>query len=134
MVPGLGVRCVLPNPWVTGGETAELALALWAVGESDRAVRLLADMQRLRADDGLYWTGYVFDDDAMWPVERTTWTAGALLLAVAALGGMRRPPPSSGRSDCRTGLRPAAVRPGSEGSPGRHVLLTRPAIACAISM
>jgi hypothetical protein len=37
--------------------------------------------------DGLYWTGYVFEDDAVWPRERTTWTAGALLLAVAALGG-----------------------------------------------
>jgi hypothetical protein len=87
VVPGLGVRCVVPNPWVTGGESAELALALWAVGESDRAVSVLADMQHLRADDGLYWTGYVFADDAVWPAERTTWTAGALLLAVAALGG-----------------------------------------------
>jgi len=29
----------------------------------------------------------VFEDDAVWPEERTTWTAGALLLAVAALGG-----------------------------------------------
>jgi hypothetical protein len=87
VVPGLGVRCVAPNPWVTGGESAELALALWAVGESDRAVRILADIQHLRADDGLYWTGYVYDDAAVWPAERTAWTAGAVLLAVAALGG-----------------------------------------------
>ena len=87
VVPGLGVRCVVPNPWVTGGESAELALALWAMGESDRAVQILADIQHLRADDGMYWTGYVFDDEAVWPAERTTWTAGAVLLAVAALGG-----------------------------------------------
>lgn len=87
VVPGLGVRCVLPNPWVTGGESAELALALWALGEHDRAVRVLSDVQHLRADDGLYWTGYVFADDAFWPVERTAWTAAALVLAVAALGG-----------------------------------------------
>lgn len=87
VVPGLGVRCVLPNPWVTGGESAELALALWAVGESDRALDILQWMQHLRAEDGMYWTGYVFDDDAVWPVERTAWTAGSLLLAVAALGG-----------------------------------------------
>lgn len=32
VVPDLGVRCVLPNPWVTGGESCELALALWATG------------------------------------------------------------------------------------------------------
>jgi hypothetical protein len=87
VVPGLGVRCVLPNPWVTGGESAELALALWAMGESDRALQILKWVQHLRAEDGLYWTGYVFEDDAIWPEELTTWTAGSLLLAVAALGG-----------------------------------------------
>ena len=88
VVPGLGVRCVVPNPWVTGGESAELALALWAMGESDRALEILQSIQHLRDEDsGLYWTGYVFDDDAVWPRELTTWTAGSLLLAVAALGG-----------------------------------------------
>ncbi|MBN3928156.1 prenyltransferase [Streptomyces verrucosisporus] len=87
VVPGLGVRCVLPNPWVTGGESAELALALWVMGESDRALEILRWMQHLRAEDGLYWTGYVFEDEAFWPEELTSWTAGSLLLAVAALGG-----------------------------------------------
>ncbi|MEU5979467.1 prenyltransferase [Streptomyces sp. NPDC047315] len=87
VVPGLGVRCVSPNPWVTGGESCELALALWAAGESDRALDVLKSITHLRADGGMYWTGYVFDDDAIWPRERTTWTAGSLLLAVAALGG-----------------------------------------------
>ncbi len=87
VVPGLGVRCVSDRPWVTGGESAELALALWAAGQSDRAVEILRWIQHLRHQDGSYWTGYVFEDDAIWPEERTTWTAGALLLAVAALGG-----------------------------------------------
>jgi hypothetical protein len=44
-------------------------------------------MQHLRDEDGSYWTGYVYPDDARWPVERTTWTAGAVLLATAALAG-----------------------------------------------
>ncbi|MGH4027957.1 prenyltransferase [Actinomycetota bacterium Odt1-20B] len=88
VVPGLGVRCVVPNPWVTGGESAELALALWILGESDRALEILQSIQHLRdADSGLYWTGYVYEDKAIWPEELTTWTAGSLLLAVAALGG-----------------------------------------------
>jgi MMP endo-(1,4)-3-O-methyl-alpha-D-mannosidase len=87
VVPGLGVRCVLPNPWVTGGESAELALALWALGERDRARLILEWVRHLRDGDGLYWTGYVFEDDAVWPEELTSWTAGSLLLAVAALGG-----------------------------------------------
>lgn len=88
VVPALGVRCVVPNPWVTGGESAELALALWATGESDRALEILQSIQHLRdPESGLYWTGYVFEDGAVWPLELTTWTAGSLLLAVAALGG-----------------------------------------------
>jgi len=87
VVDGLGVRCVHPNPWVTGGESAELALALWALGDVERALRILRWMQHLRAEDGLYWTGYVFEDDTIWPREKTTWTAGSLLLAIAAIGG-----------------------------------------------
>ncbi|NUL07585.1 prenyltransferase [Streptomyces lunaelactis] len=88
VVPGLGVRCVLPNPWVTGGESCELALALWVMGESDRALEILQSVQHLRAEGGMYWTGYVFEGSrAVWPEELTTWTAGSLLLAVAALGG-----------------------------------------------
>ncbi|MDI3405908.1 prenyltransferase/squalene oxidase repeat-containing protein [Streptomyces cavernicola] len=88
VVPDLGVRCVVPNPWVTGGESAELALALWVMGESDRALEILKSIGHLRdAATGLYWTGYVFEDAAIWPREQTAWTAGALLLAVAALGG-----------------------------------------------
>ncbi|WP_037581318.1 prenyltransferase/squalene oxidase repeat-containing protein [Phaeacidiphilus oryzae] len=88
VVPGLGVRCVDDRPWVTGGESAELALALWAVGQADRAVTILRDIGHLRHEpDGGYWTGYVYEDSAIWPEERTTWTAGAVLLACAALGG-----------------------------------------------
>ncbi|MBB0245075.1 prenyltransferase [Streptomyces alkaliphilus] len=87
VVPGLGVRCVVPNPWVTGGESAELALALWVAGEPGRAEEILRSIGHLRAGDGLYWTGRVYADRAVWPEELTSWTAGAVLLAVAALTG-----------------------------------------------
>jgi hypothetical protein len=88
--PGLGIRCVSTNPWVTGAETCELVLALEAIGDRDRALRLLADMQHLRTDEGSYWTGYVFPTTAdeqgvNWPVEQTTYTAAAVILAVDAL-------------------------------------------------
>ncbi|TFV88487.1 prenyltransferase/squalene oxidase repeat-containing protein [Blastococcus sp. CT_GayMR16] len=87
VVPGLGARCVADRPWVTGAETCELALALAAAGQADAAVEQVAAMQHLRHDDGSYWTGYVFADDARWPVERTTWTAGAVVLAADAISG-----------------------------------------------
>lgn len=87
VVTGLGARCIVDEPWVTGGETAELVLALCAAGDRDRAAALLADVQHLRAPDGSYWTGYVYPDETFWPVEQTTWTAGAMLLAAAMVTG-----------------------------------------------
>ncbi|WP_410649447.1 prenyltransferase/squalene oxidase repeat-containing protein [Amycolatopsis sp. cmx-4-54] len=87
VAPGLGVRCVHHEPWVTGGETAELALTLAARGDRDRAGELLACLTRLRLDDGSYWTGYQYADEEFWPDERTTWTSGAVLLATAAMAG-----------------------------------------------
>ncbi|MEU4132664.1 prenyltransferase [Streptomyces wuyuanensis] len=111
VVPGLGVRCVLPNPWVTGGESCELALALWAVGESDRALEILQSIRHLRAEGGMYWTGYVFEGNrAVWPEELTTWTAGSLLLAVAALGGDEATTAVFGGERLPRGLEPECCR------------------------
>ena len=85
VVPGLGARCVADRPWVTGAETCELALALAAAGQTDAALEQVAAMQHLRDDDGSYWTGLVFADGVRWPVERTTWTAAAVVLAADAI-------------------------------------------------
>ena len=85
VVPGLGVRCVSTNPWVTGAETCELVLALDVAGRADDAREQLASMQHLRDADGSYWTGLVYDEDVRWPVERTTWTAATVILAADAL-------------------------------------------------
>ncbi|MGA8988362.1 prenyltransferase [Aeromicrobium sp.] len=85
VVAGLGARCVSTNPWVTGGETCELALALDALGRTDQARAQLAAMQHLRENDGSYWTGLVYDIETRWPDERTTWTAATVILAADAI-------------------------------------------------
>ena len=85
VVPGLGARCMEGEPWVTGAETCELALALDVVGDRDRAVAMVSSMHHLREDDGAYWTGYVYADGVRWPVEQSSWTAAAVILAVDAL-------------------------------------------------
>lgn len=93
VLPGLGIRCVDTNPWMTGAETCELAMALDAIGRHEEALGLLGDMQILRHDSGGYWTGLVLDPDktgprpgqVFWPVEHTTYTAAAVILAVDAL-------------------------------------------------
>ncbi len=85
VVDGLGIRCVNDRPWVTGAETCELVMALDAVGDRRRAVQQFAAMQHLRDPDGSYWTGLVYADGKRWPVERTTWTGAAVILAADAL-------------------------------------------------
>ena len=85
VVPDLGIRCVSDRPWVTGAETCELALSLHAIGRDEAAAELVGAMQHLRDPDGSYWTGYVFADGLRWPVECSTWTAAAVILAVDAL-------------------------------------------------
>ncbi|HEX9356117.1 MAG TPA: prenyltransferase [Streptosporangiaceae bacterium] len=85
VVPGLGVRCVSDEPWVTGAETCELVMALDALGDSGRALRVFAEVQHLRDADGGYWTGWQYADQAHFPDERSSWTAAAMILAADAL-------------------------------------------------
>ncbi len=85
VVPGLGVRCVDDRPWVTGAETCEFVMALEAIGDRTRAHEQFVAMHHLREADGSYWTGLVYTDGKRWPVERTTWTGAAVILAADAL-------------------------------------------------
>ena len=87
VVPGLGVRCVSDEPWVTAAETCELVIALDACGMRDRALEVFASVQHLRHPDGSYWTGWQFANQAPFPRERSSWTAAAVVLAADALAG-----------------------------------------------
>jgi hypothetical protein len=85
VVPGLGARCVADEPWVTGAESAELVIALEAIGFSEQARRVYGDIQRMRCPDGSYWTGWQFAEQVFWPDEHSTWTAAAVILAADVL-------------------------------------------------
>jgi hypothetical protein len=87
VVPGLGIRCVSDQPWVTGAESCELALTLDALGDSERALTVYRDMQHLRHQDGSYWTGWQFVNEAWFPNEQSAYTAAAVILAADALSG-----------------------------------------------
>jgi hypothetical protein len=87
VVPGLGVRCVSDQPWVTGAETCELVIALDACGMRAEALEVFADVQHLRHPDGSYWTGWQFANGEAFPRERSSWTAAAVVLAADALTG-----------------------------------------------
>jgi len=94
VMEGFGVRCVSTGEWVTAAETAECVLALDALERDGEARDLLAWAQALRNEDGTYWTGMVYPEEATYPpLERSTYTAGAMVLAADALG---RATPASG--------------------------------------
>jgi hypothetical protein len=90
VVPGLGVRCVSDQPWVTGAETCELVIALDACGMRAEALEAFASIQHLRHPDGSYWTGWQYANSEPFPRERSSWTAAAVVLAADALTGFSR--------------------------------------------
>jgi hypothetical protein len=88
VMDGRGVRCVSDRPWVTVAETCECALAHLAVGQQEIAEDLFAWTAPFRHDDGRYWTGTVFPDEARFPGgERSTYTAASVVLAADAMAG-----------------------------------------------
>jgi len=85
VVQDMGCRCVDDEPWVTVAESCELVMALLAAGNYPRATHVFSWLHQFRSEEGAYWTGYVYRDEAIWPEEKPTWTAGAVLLAADAL-------------------------------------------------
>lgn len=85
---GLGCRCVSDEPWITIAESCELTLALIASDRSLEAQNLYRQLLEWQDQDGGFWTGYSFRDNVIWPREKTSWTAAAILLASDALFDM----------------------------------------------
>ena len=86
IVEDMGCKCVEEEPWVTVAESSELVVALVKIGLREEALKIFNSLHQWRdTQDGLYWTGYVYKDKKFWPVEKPTWTAGAVLLAADAL-------------------------------------------------
>ena len=73
VVPGMGIHCVDTNPWVTGAETCELAMAVDMLGRPPAGASLVADMQFLREDDGPLLDRWVYGDQSS-PRSRATST------------------------------------------------------------
>ena len=111
VVPGQGVRCVSDQPWVTVAETSELVLALDACGLRELAAGVFDAVGRLRHDDGSYWTGWQYANEAPFPAERSSWTAAAVVLAADALAGF-----SGGAAIFRDA--PVPLDPSSPADPG----------------
>ena len=98
-MPGLGVRCVSDEPWVTGGR--DLRARHGARRHRAAAIRRLScssQIQFLRAADGSYWTGWQFENSKHYPHEHSSYTAAAVVLAADVLAAGWAPE-YSGRRD-----------------------------------
>lgn len=88
VIEGCGVRCVSDRSWVTVAESAECAMALLSLGRRQEAASLLDWVQDQRCPDGSYMTGVVYPQRSSFPrLERTSYSAAAMILAADALGG-----------------------------------------------
>lgn len=86
--PNMGCLCVDDQPWVTVAESCELVMALLASDMRAKAETVFKDIQQwIDHSDGVFWTGYQYQINEIWPLEKTTWTSGAILLAADALSG-----------------------------------------------
>jgi hypothetical protein len=87
----LGSRCVADDrKWFTTAESSEMVMAYDLVGLSRRAREVFASLRRLRRADGGYWTGWIMPTGVVWPLEPTTYTAAAVLVADDALARRSR--------------------------------------------
>jgi hypothetical protein len=120
VVPGLGVRCVRDEPWVTAAETCELAMALDAIGQRQLAVELFGQIQFLRATDGSYWTGWQFENRKHYPHEQSSYTAAAIVLAADALaaGSATEPATPAARIFADAAAGPEIWQPGDPAACG----------------
>jgi hypothetical protein len=88
VIEGQGVRCVSDRPWITIAETAELSLALSAVGRRPLAQIVFNWIADKHYEDGMYWAGFTYPDMTVWPEDRLTWTSAVVLMAADALYGL----------------------------------------------
>ena len=102
----LGLLLMLFSVTMLVPAAVSLVYGLAVAGQPEAATEQVAAMQHLRHDDGSYWTGLVFADDVRWPVECTTWTAAAVVLAADAISGAT---PASGLFTDAAALPPAGM-------------------------
>lgn len=85
-MPGLGIRCVSDEAWITASETAECSMAYAAIGDVDTATELLRWTRAHRLENGAYWTGIVYPRRELFPAdEHSSYTAAAVILAADAI-------------------------------------------------
>jgi hypothetical protein len=84
-VEGMGVKCVVEEPWVTLAESSECVIALLKIGMETEAHKIFSEILKYKNSSGYFPTGYQYDLDIFWPDENSTWTNAAIIMAADCL-------------------------------------------------
>ena len=83
-IKGLGIKCVLDEPWVTVAETSECSIAYKKIGKDKIASELLHNAISIVDSKGIPYMGWQFHENIYWPDETPSWTSAACILAADA--------------------------------------------------
>ena len=78
---GLGIKCVIEEPWVTFAESSEFIISLVKMNRKEDARKILEEIMRFQDNRGIFPTGYQYKLDILWPDEFSTWTNAAVIIA-----------------------------------------------------
>ena len=84
-VKGIGVKCVVEEPWVTVAETAEFIIALMISNRIEDAKKILIEVMNITDSKNIPYMGWQYEENIFWPEEKPSWTAAALILAADSI-------------------------------------------------
>ena len=84
-VEGIGVKCVVDEPWVTVAETSEFIISLVISNELKEAKKILFEVMNVSDANDIPYMGWQYEENIFWPEEKPSWTAAALILAADSI-------------------------------------------------
>ena len=84
-IKGIGIKCVIEEPWVTVAETNEFVLAAIKANEVKLAKEIFLESLNISDEENIPYMGWQYEENIFWPDEKPTWTAAALMLAADAI-------------------------------------------------
>jgi hypothetical protein len=84
-VEGIGVKCVVEEPWVTVAETSEFIVSLVISNEIEEAKKILTEVMNISDSNDIPYMGWQYEENIFWPEEKPNWTSAALILAADSI-------------------------------------------------
>ncbi len=86
-IEGIGVKCVIEEPWVTVAETSEFIISLVISNKIEDAKKILLEAVNISDSDYIPYMGWQYKENIFWPEEKPSWTSAALILAADSIYG-----------------------------------------------